>query len=65
VEEEFSIDVVIHVFNPLNTELNPICQLLALLIAHPIFHVSRIRVNLFIHKTRTKSYYQFYAVQNA
>jgi hypothetical protein len=30
--------------NPLNTELNPICHLLALL-AHPIFHVSRIRVN--------------------
>ena len=31
-------------FNPLNTELNPICHLLALL-AHLIFHVSRIRVN--------------------
>jgi hypothetical protein len=30
-------------FNPLNAELNPICHLLALL-AHPIFHVSRIRV---------------------
>ena len=29
--------------NPLNAELNPICHLLALL-AHPIFHVSRIRV---------------------
>ena len=32
-------------FNPLNTELNPICHLLALLGAHHIFHVSRIRVN--------------------
>ena len=32
-------------FNPLNTELNPICHLLALLGAHPILHVSRIRVN--------------------
>jgi len=32
-------------FDPLNTELNPICHLLALLGAHPIFHVSRIRVN--------------------
>ena len=30
--------------NPLNTELNLICHLLAL-VAHPIFHVSRIRVN--------------------
>jgi len=31
-------------FNPLNAELNPICHLLALLGAHHIFHVSRIRV---------------------
>jgi len=30
--------------NPLNAELNPICHLLALLGAHPILHVSRIRV---------------------
>ena len=30
--------------NPLNTELNPICHLLALLGAHHIFNVSRIRV---------------------
>ena len=35
----------IHVnVKPLNTELNPICHLLALLGAHLIFHVSRIRV---------------------
>jgi len=32
-------------FNPLNPELNPICHLLALLGAHHILHVSRIRVN--------------------
>jgi hypothetical protein len=32
-------------FNPLNTELNPICHLLVLLGAHLILHVSRIRVN--------------------
>jgi hypothetical protein len=32
--------------NPLNAELNPICHLLALLGAHPISHVSRIRVNV-------------------
>jgi hypothetical protein len=30
---------------PLNAELNPICNLLALLGAHRILHVSRIRVN--------------------
>ena len=30
--------------NPLNTELNPICHLLAVLGAHHILHVSRIRV---------------------
>jgi len=33
-------------FNPLDVELNPICHLLALLGAHHIRHVSRIRVNL-------------------
>jgi len=32
--------------SPLNTELNPICQLLALLGAHHILHVSGIRVKL-------------------
>jgi len=30
---------------PLKAQLNPICHLLALLEAHHIFHVSRIRVN--------------------
>jgi hypothetical protein len=33
------------VINPLNAELNPICHLLALLGAHRILHISRIRVN--------------------
>jgi len=33
-------------FNSLNSELNPICHLLALLGAHHILHVSRIRVKL-------------------
>ena len=32
--------------NPLNAELNPICHLLELLGAHPVFHVSGIRVNM-------------------
>ena len=30
--------------NSLNAKLNPICHLLALLGAHPILHISRIRV---------------------
>jgi len=33
------------IINHLNAELNPICHLLALLGAHHILHVSRIRVN--------------------
>jgi len=33
------------ILNPLNAKLNPICRLLALLGAHPIFYVSRIGVN--------------------
>jgi hypothetical protein len=32
------------IFNPLNTELNPICYLPALLGAHLIFHVRGLRV---------------------
>jgi hypothetical protein len=32
--------------NPLNAKLNPICHLLALLGAHPILHINRIRVKL-------------------
>jgi len=32
--------------NPLNAKLNPICHMLALLGAHPILHISRIRVNV-------------------
>ena len=32
--------------NPLNAELNPTCHLPALLGAHPILHISRIRVNV-------------------
>jgi len=32
------------VLNPLNAELNPICHLLTLLGAHPILHISRIKV---------------------
>jgi hypothetical protein len=39
-EKKFYDDI-----NPLNAKLNPICHLLALLGAHLIFHVSRVRVN--------------------
>jgi hypothetical protein len=35
----------VYLFNPLKTKLNPICHLLALLGAHHILHVSKIRVN--------------------
>ena len=41
-----------YIFNPLNAELNPICHLLALLVAHLILHVSRIKVNE-IHRNAT------------
>jgi hypothetical protein len=34
-----------HNINPLKTQLNPICYMLALLGAHHILHVSMIRVN--------------------
>jgi len=47
------------VVNPLNAELNPICHLLALLVAHHILHVSRIRVNLatrYYAATEVKTY---------
>ena len=43
---------------PLNAELNPICRLLALLGAHPILHVSRIRVKL----AKPTSYYTYHQV---
>jgi hypothetical protein len=38
--------LLVNPLNPLNAEFNPICHLLALLAAHPIFHVGRIRVNI-------------------
>jgi len=45
--DHFVIGVeLIFMFNPLNAELNPICHFLALLGAHHILHVSRIRVKL-------------------
>ena len=40
-------------FNPLNAELNPICHLLALVGAHHILHVSRVRVKFITPLTLT------------
>ena len=37
---------LVPLLNPLNAELNPICHLLALLGAHHILHISRIRVKV-------------------
>jgi hypothetical protein len=42
----------LYCINPLNTELNPICHLMALLGAHPVLHVSRIRVNVLYIRTQ-------------
>jgi hypothetical protein len=41
--------------NPLNAELNPICHLLALLRAHHILHVSRIRVKRGLNESLKRS----------
>jgi hypothetical protein len=38
------VSFILFSFNPLYAELNPICHLLSLLVAHHILHVSRIRV---------------------
>jgi hypothetical protein len=48
----------IALINPLNAELHPICLLLALLGAHPILHISRIRVKL------QNTLYRFFATTN-
>jgi hypothetical protein len=46
--EPVTFQLVMQCLNPLNTELNPIYHLLALL-AHPILHISRIRVKQLCH----------------
>jgi hypothetical protein len=45
VRKNSSLVLIMSQINPLNTELHPVCHLLALLAAHHIFHVSRVRVN--------------------
>jgi len=37
-----------NIINPLNAKLNSICPVLALLGAHHILHVSRVRVNIYV-----------------
>jgi len=44
-------------YNPLNAELDPVCHLLALLGAHHILHVSRIRVNDALSTLRIMEFY--------
>jgi len=48
-----------YTFNPLNTELNPICHLLALLGAHHILHVNKVKVNTIV-KTVVNFLYRAY-----
>jgi len=45
ISSKFRIHRTSGLINPLNTKLNPTCHLLALLGAHHILHVSKLRVN--------------------
>jgi len=45
-------------FNTLSAELNPICYLMALLRAHHIIHVSRVKVNAYSRLTVQKNILQ-------
>jgi len=51
-----------HNINPLTTQLNTIRHLLALLEAHHILHVSRIRVNSKYHDLYTQVHYQLLGI---
>ena len=56
-EQTAIISLRVYIINPLNAELNTICHLLALLGAHLIFHVSRIRANWLVFITETECVY--------
>ena len=45
IRKERQLNIHYSVINTSNAELNPVCRLLALLAAHHILHLSRIRVN--------------------
>jgi hypothetical protein len=49
-------------FNPLNADLNPIRHLLALLGAHHILHITRIRGNSKYHDLYTYVHYQLLGI---
>jgi hypothetical protein len=49
--------------NPLNAKLNLICHLLALLGAHLILHISRIRVNWWLHFWNTSYHILLYVTK--
>jgi len=51
-----------HNINHLKTQLNPILHLLALLGAHHILHVSRIRVKSKYHNLYTQVHYQLLGI---
>ena len=56
----FHLVVKLLTLNSLNAELNPICHLLALLGAHHILHVSRIRVQLIPFLPVSNDHYHVY-----
>jgi hypothetical protein len=60
-EELISLNDKVNI-NPLNAELNPIRHLLALLGAHHMLHVSRIRVNSKYHDLYTNVHYQLLGI---
>ena len=49
--------------SPLNAELNPMCHFLALLGAHHILYVSRIRVKWFTQNLSLQSRHTFHVQQ--
>jgi len=49
-------------FNPLNTELNSICILLALLDDHHILHISRIRANSLLWQIKCQALYSYFLI---
>jgi hypothetical protein len=54
IQKKTIISPIVYVLwhiNPLHAKLNPICHLLALLGAHRIFHVSRVRVKPYFKAT--------------
>jgi hypothetical protein len=51
--------------NPLNTKLNPICHLLALLGVNYFLHVSRIRVNILVYVQQDAKLHSLFYLETA